>query len=278
MSTLGKIVTVFIVIAAVAQGAMVVTFVRSTNNWHEVALIQQNEGRLGEQARKTLYDAIAARNSVLTQTQANYVQQIDGLRTMRSKADEEASAAQGRFTKAEEARALLETKVGSLSESFKVTQAAMDAQKTAYDKAIAEASRVNDDAQALTKDKNDLIRKVTDLEQKVRLYEERIVEQDKKLAYLEHNFKGPLPEVVETPTTNLNGLVKAADNTRRVVEITLGSSDGVTKGLTFMVSRNNQYLADLVITEVDENTAVGMLKTVQGEVREGDNVTYEYRK
>ena len=48
--------------------------------------------------------------------------------------------------------------------------------------------------QALAKDKYEAIRKATDLEQKVRLYEERIVEQEKKLGYLEHNFKGPLPE------------------------------------------------------------------------------------
>ena len=278
MSTLGKIVTVFIVIASVALGAMIVTFVRSTNNWHEVALAQQSELRQAEQARKTLYDAIAARNSDMTQTRANSVQQVDGLRNLVGKANEEAAAAQVRFTKAEEARAAMETKVASLTESFKVVQAEKDALKTAYDKAISESGRVNEDAQSLAKDKYDLLRTVKDLEQKVRLYEQRIVEQDKELAFLKHNFKGTLPEAVPTPTTNLNGLVKAADNARRVVEISLGSSDGVAKGLTFMVSRNNQYLADLVITEVDENSSVGQLKTVQGEVREGDNVTFEFRK
>jgi hypothetical protein len=52
----------------------------------------------------------------------------------------------------------------------------------------------------------------------------------------------------------------------------------VVENMKFVVYRGSDYLADLVITKVDENTAVGRLEYKQSDVRRDDNVTYTVRR
>jgi len=163
-----------------------------------------------------------------------------------------------------------------LTASLGVVQDEKKAQEAARADAVATAGRANDDAQALAKAKFDLERQVATLSKKVRLYEQQIAEQNKALAYLKQHFPGDLPVIVEVPSHDLIGVVRNVKNL--VAEISLGSSDGVREGQVFLVSRANTYLADLKITRVDDNSAVGQLKTLKGDVQEGDDVTYELRR
>ena len=118
-----------------------------------------------------------------------------------------------------------------------------------------------------------------DLRARVRGLEVQLSEIQKANVYLKQHAKVELPKTVPAlPTVDLSGVIREVDNGTNVAEISLGSSDQVVENMTFMVYRGNDYLADLVITKVDENTAVGRLEVKQSDVRRDDNVTYAVRK
>lgn len=58
-----------------------------------------------------------------------------------------------------------------------------------------------------------------------------------------------------------------------LVTISLGSADGVTEGMVFHATRGADFLADIVITDVDVNKAAGVLELVQERPRVGDLVS-----
>ncbi|MFG0330487.1 MAG: hypothetical protein ACF8PN_11385 [Phycisphaerales bacterium] len=65
----------------------------------------------------------------------------------------------------------------------------------------------------------------------------------------------------------------AADDGSQYVEIDLGSRDGVSENMKFILSRNGRFLANLIITNVDINRSSGRLELVQGDVSVNDKVT-----
>jgi len=260
---------------------MIVAFVRGTADYRETARKLDAELKLAEQNRSSLHEAIRESNNECARMQ----DQIVSAQVAMKKAEEVAAAAAREAANRDEAarRNLdkLTSDLGTLTQSLNAVRAERDAFKADLEKAVAESTRINNDALALAKQKYDYIRQLNDRDAKIRMYEEQLVEMQKQLNFLTQaaaNAKIKVPEFVETPPTNLNGLVKAVDNEKRIIEISLGSSDGVTKDLTFIVSRGNTYLADAVVTTIGEHSAVAQLKTVVGEIREGDNVTYEFRK
>jgi chromosome segregation ATPase len=260
---------------------MIVAFVRNTTDYRGTTEALDAELKVAEQNRTSLRDAIMESNRELSRWKDVANSRQTALENAAKAAAANEKAANERLNTAERSLGKLTEELGTLAGSLKTAQNERDAIKANLEKAVAEVTRLNDDALALAKQKYDYQRQLSDRDAKVRAYEEQIVEMQKQLNFLTQaaaNAKIKVPEYVETPPTSLNGLVKAVDNEKRIIEISLGSSDGVTKDLTFIVSRGNTYLADAVITAIEEHSAVAQLKTVQGEIREGDNVTYEFRK
>ena len=279
MSTLGKIVTVLIVIASVAVGAMMVTFAKSNKDWRAIALKLEDQVQKDVDAIESLKAAIAARNEDLAVQRQAFRMKIDTLTNTVSQLGDDKKTLEGTIRDRDTSQAKLEADITGLKKSYEVTQASEANLKTAHDKAIALADRLNEDNKDLAKKRHDLARMVEDLGDKVRRLEVQLAEVSKQANWYKQNWPGgTVPsEVTPLPSVDLAGEVKGADNTRMVAEITLGASDQVVEGMKFMVSRGKTYLGDLVITKVDENSAIGRLETMQGEVREGDNVTYDVR-
>jgi len=55
--------------------------------------------------------------------------------------------------------------------------------------------------------------------------------------------------------------------------INVGQASGVTQGMTFMVHRGSNFLADIVVDRVWPDQAGGKLKSIQQEIRPGDSVS-----
>ena len=86
---------------------------------------------------------------------------------------------------------------------------------------------------------------------------------------------GPVP----AERTNVDGKVKGAkqnaSRTAELVHIYIGSDDYVSEGMTMTVYRDNNYVAQIRITDVYPDEAVGMVieRTRNGVIVRGDNVT-----
>ncbi len=69
----------------------------------------------------------------------------------------------------------------------------------------------------------------------------------------------------------ISGQITGIDDS--LAAISVGSSSGVRKDMTFYVYRNDQYLGNLLITHVEPTEAVGRMIGMQGSAMAGDKVT-----
>lgn len=89
---------------------------------------------------------------------------------------------------------------------------------------------------------------------------------------------GPVPPVVEDVDGFVNESMKNSSGSQELVEISVGSDDGVFKNLKMTVYRRSRYLATIRITEVYPDKAIGLVveDTRNGTIARGDNVTTKY--
>ncbi len=66
-------------------------------------------------------------------------------------------------------------------------------------------------------------------------------------------------------------VVQGADG-NRYVEVNLGSRDGVSENMKFLIARGGNFLGNLIITKVELNRAVGYIELEQGQVQINDEV------
>ena len=76
-------------------------------------------------------------------------------------------------------------------------------------------------------------------------------------------------KAVETPVSAaLQGLVTAVEGS--LVTLSIGNADGVEKGMIFHVIRNDSFVCDVKITEVDTEASAGTVQLVQQQPKVGD--------
>ncbi|MAE95263.1 MAG: hypothetical protein CL910_11435 [Deltaproteobacteria bacterium] len=78
-----------------------------------------------------------------------------------------------------------------------------------------------------------------------------------------------------TPMKAMSGFVVNADNSMRLVQVNLGSKDGMKRGYMMDIVRGDGYIARVRIDTVFENQSAGLVVIPQGEskVMVGDRVT-----
>ncbi len=71
--------------------------------------------------------------------------------------------------------------------------------------------------------------------------------------------------------TDVKGLVVAVGES--MVQLSVGSADGVTKDTVFHITRGDSFLCDVVVTDVDINKCAGVLELVQQRPQVGDTAS-----
>ncbi len=280
MSILGKIVTVLILIAGVAVGALMVGSAKTGEQWHRNAQLADEKRQEAVEAIEVLQAALARANTEKEQNQAVYLADLGNKQAAIAELkDEKQNLLRDRDQQGVRLEEL-NTKVTNLSNSYEKLNEDKERLQAAHDEAVATSVELRDANQELVKDKQNLVRENADLRTRVRGLQQRVAELTKKATWYEQNWPGgETPEAkAMLPTTALAGRIIQVDPNRSVAEINLGERDHVVEGMTLIISRGDQYLADLVITKVDENRAVGQLTTVTGEVQRSDHVTYTVRR
>jgi len=84
----------------------------------------------------------------------------------------------------------------------------------------------------------------------------------------------PMPDSSATkaiePTSNatVQGKITAIEG--KLVTLSIGKADGIQKGMIFHVTRNDAFICDIKITEVDAEVSAGTLQLVQQQPQIGD--------
>jgi uncharacterized coiled-coil DUF342 family protein len=78
-----------------------------------------------------------------------------------------------------------------------------------------------------------------------------------------------------SPVTNIDikALVTAVDMKNSMAAVSVGSADGVSKGMRFHVTRGDQFICDILIISVDVEESVGVLELVRQQPIVGDNAS-----
>ncbi|MBN2581857.1 MAG: hypothetical protein JXL80_02235 [Planctomycetes bacterium] len=279
MSTLGKIFTVLNVVAAIALCVLVVAYVKSSEKLN-LRYEQASAGRAkAEEAWKAFQDALLNANTKRNDLAKTYSLEIENkmglieqLRNTNLALDRDKAQQQKELNE-------LRTAVQGLDSNYAKLKADRDQLEESYKTQVSDATVLRQVNSDLKSQNQDLKQAVIDLRARIRGLEVQVSEMGKENTYLKQHAKVDLPKAVPAlPTVDLHGVVRDVDNGTNVAEISLGSSDQVVENMKFIVSRGSDYLADLVIMKVDENTAVGRLEYKQSDVRRDDNVTYTVRR
>jgi hypothetical protein len=76
-------------------------------------------------------------------------------------------------------------------------------------------------------------------------------------------------------TVKVDGAVVKIDDAQRLIEVSIGSDDGVKLGDVLDVSRGDQWLGHLVAHQVDYDTAVVRIETKRNPIQKGDRVSFK---
>ncbi|MFA5784867.1 MAG: hypothetical protein WC962_08295 [Phycisphaerae bacterium] len=295
MSPLTKILIVLLTFASVVLCAFVVSYVASADNYRGEAENYKLELQQTSQQTQTA-------NKQLEQAKAQFEQREQQLQKQLADIKNQSTNTETEFTrqKAEVARLLDEAnKWTALAESFKQAE---QEQRQLLQNAQAELDKARSESVRLKKELDEtsvaLLERdavVENLQGKVKALEEQNYELQSRLNQplkaLGQQATMPAPVTVPKgapaprsavpstqPVTNINikGLVTGIDIKNSMASVSVGMADGVSKGMRFHVIRGDDFICDVLITNVDTDRSVGVLELVQQTPMVGDTVSTNF--
>ena len=168
-----------------------------------------------------------------------------------------------------------EQSVRNLQDSLKLTQTQLDDTRA---QGIKDQKKLNQ----ITVDLYEKIVQLQDLEAERRNLLEQKTALESQLSSGRSSTK--LEEIIpvtqvnrvasQTPvitTSDIKGLVVATGES--MVQLSVGSADGVKKDMVFHVTRGERFLCDVVVTDVDINKCAGVLELIQQRPHIGDTAS-----
>jgi len=288
LSTLTKILVILLVVFCIAFTMSAISFVARTNEWRALARGYQQEALVSDTyLRNTLAESAAqkaldrdavnahiARIKELESANQDAARQIAGLKADLAQARAEASSLQGTAR--------------TLSGELKVGQAGWAEQRKQRELLQERNLEVEKRNLDLNERVNEQTAQLTVLHQELRRREQQIQilrEENRKLAQArrgaaefetfspaEQERVTPLTAVASSP---IRGRITGISGA--LATISVGSADGVTEDMVFVIYRGLDYIGDLEISKVEPNQAAGKIVRAAGAVRVGDEVADEAR-
>lgn len=280
MSTLGKILTVLVVLVSVAVAVLVTTQVFLSQNWKDRYQTEVGQFNTALQQRDS---AFQQRDKTRGEWDADKAAKEQVINTLTA----ELNVRKGAIATLTTDKENQEKRLAELTEIAK----GLD---TSYKTLLAEKDAWRKERDGAMKKADDLLTMNTELDQKLRVAiddganlretlrqtaEEKAAIESRlawvKQTYPDVKFPQQVPAV---PTEKMKGIVTGADNEAKTATINLGADDGVVKGMKFLVynAAEGKYLATMTVGMVSKNSAAGDLGIIRGSVKVNDNVTNRF--
>jgi len=279
LSTLGKILTVLVVLVSIAVAVLVSSEVVLRDNWKAR---WQEENRLYDKALQQRDHAVQQRDKAYADWEAHRAQLEQQINTLTSNVNDKTNTISllTEENKSQEKRLqeLIEQLKG-LKDSLAKEVATRDQYRNERDEAVKAKHELETMYAQLDAKHRAALDDIQNLKENLRQAREELAAANSKLAHVATQPGVVIPqEVPPVPTRKIKGLVTSADNEARVAEINLGSDDGVVKGMKFYVYNEDQskYLATLQVSRVSNDSAAGELSVIRGDVKVNDHVTNRF--
>jgi len=295
LSTLTKILIILLTISAIFLCGIVVTYVANADNYRQK--YDQLRVRLDQTKQKLTAATKLANEKVdgLKQLNQNFNRQVADLKrqndklkvsfnnserekaTLLQKVNNWTSIAKDFHKTNQQQERLLEDTLRKL-DSTETTKIKQEKELKQTTKTLFEKMAVID---SLQKEQRRLAEEKAEIEQRLN----QILLPAGKTATaptpvtLKSDAAKPATSTIETPVAEniqLKGKVSKVDSQNGLVEISIGTADGVKTGMRFHVIRKDAFISDILIVEVDPEQAVGVLEIVQQQPEVGDVVTTNF--
>ena len=285
MSTLTKVLIVLLTVFSIFLCGIVVTYVANAENQRERAdTFQRNL----QSAKRTQEDA---QNDLAQGKQEAQLARRD-LEAQMSELQVTFSDLQAKFDAVQRENAQLVQRVTDMGASVEQANALQASQMQQAQVAQQEVVGLRADQTKLgkeLKETNQLLMEKMAVMAQLDAKNKQLIEANQELEtrlnqYLRQYGKAAATPQPVTPTRTivqpaapamakdigLNGRITAVDMKNALAEISIGAAAGVKPDMKFHVTRGQQFVCDILILDVDADTAVGVLDLVQGTPQTGD--------
>lgn len=288
MSTLTKILIVLLTLSSIFLCGIVVTYVANADNYREkYTNIRSDRDSLDKKLKAKTKEA----NEYIEEKQ----QLEDKLRSEIATLSAKVGKLEGNLRDVERERASLLAKVESWTSITKDFYTTNDKQGALLKNTLDELKHIQAEQIKQRKELNEttaeLVEKMAIVEQ-VQAENRRLLEEKTELRARLDSILRPAGEAVAEPVTvtpqitirrrrtgpatmqiGLKGLVTDVDMANSLVEISIGSADGVKDGMKFYITRGEEFICDILIYDVEPEKAVGLLDLVSKRPKAGDDVS-----
>jgi len=282
LSTLTKILIVLLSLFSIFLCSAVVTYIGTANNFKAELDVQKDENKVLKADNAKLTQRINEKMSQLSLREGELKSQVAMLEQDKSKlmvdlrdAKRTSLDYQSRVSSLASVFGSFEQTIANMVEQLQLTQQQLDKVR----------SESIEDRKSLREIEASLFEKIAqlqDLETTRRQLLEKVTVMEKTGPDVEYSGTVVTPDrgvvfpaesASSATPRGLKGLVTAVSDS--LVEISLGIDDGVNEGTVFYVTRGDEYICDLRITDVETDRSAGVLELVQpgNPPRINDNVS-----
>lgn len=276
MSTLTKVLIVLLTVASIFLCGVVVTYVASANNYKDMWESRRDSELSAKQQRDQAKEELNTAKKVMDEERTKLNGQITALNSQISSLKTQLTDA---ITARDEARRRKENYESLLAANARTGELHAQLQKEAQDAQVkleAEKTRLEDELGGVTGALNEKLAIVMQLEAKVKsLTEEKTTLQNKLDQFLRQY--GKITAKADTVTImreaarvappakdiDVKGLLTDVNLKDNVAELSVGAADGVEEGMRFHATRDNKFICDIVVLDVEPEKALGWLELLQ---------------
>ena len=283
MSTLTKVFVVLLVVSSIAFTTMTVATVARTANWRDLALKYDEQARIADTTLRNNIAATAAEETAYLDEIQTHLARISDLEKKLQDTGAEVARLRTELAKVESDKSGADAMNRALVAQVELSR---DAESKVREQ-LNSVDRENADLQQRNIDLNS---RVNELTAQVSVLIEHTRQYEQQLAILREERPGvsrgmesptgsamrnvrPISPQTATAAGAIRGRILAVDG--NLVTISVGTSDGVKNNMKFVVHRDGDYVADVVVSAVEPDQAAGRI--VGGNAgrapRSGDSVT-----
>lgn len=263
MSSVAKVFVVLNLILAVMTFGAAATLLGAQDNY-KAAL---EKAGVDYTAYKTARDEEWSKNQEQIRTQTNIASAASA---RAQEAEAQAAALRADLTNGQRVNQNLISNNETLSNEVAAANKIITDNKDWMERTAAEAKKATDDATKARKSLEDEVNNRVQLEQQIANLNERVEQMaaergDLEVKLREANFKldqyakryGPISPTVGARGNVLNVRAGVDASGASLVQISVGTKDGVRPGDEYHISRGAQYVGMITITNVEKDSAVG---------------------
>lgn len=283
LSTLTKVLIVLLSLFSIFLCGTVVTYVGNSNNYKALYDQEKTDHNLCEAERKSLDGQYSEQLEVAKSLKVEFNDRIQLLEDEKSKMTADLRNAQRSSLKfqarADSWQGILtgfEQTIDNLENSLRTTQAEMDKlhgervdEKRQFNQITAQLYESIVQLEALKADKMRLLEDKSGLEAQVKTLADGGASSNRNIVTPQ---KGAATAAATLASSvNIKGRITEVGES--LISLSIGSADGVEKDMVFHVTRGDEFICDVIVTDVDTNKAAGVLELKLGQPKIGDTVS-----